>query len=326
MTGERGRALHSDDDPAVATRPLVPRVAPVLAVLLFAAAARAQAPSESAAVARELFDQGRTLLAEKDYARACPKFEESYRIDPGGGTVLNLALCNELRGKVATAWAQYDEALRWARRDGRADRERFALEHRAALERRLGKLVVVLERGARIPGLSVRRDGVPLGEGSLGEALPVDAGEHVVEATAPHRKPLRMAVRARDGVVTTLTIPVLADDGTLKRPHAAAARSDGEASRTWGTVLVGTGAAAVFAAGALFVQALDRRAEAEARCPERACTDRLAVELNDGAQQRARVSMVLAASGLGVAGLGGYLYLAAGSDAPRTGMVFSGRF
>src|SRR5262245_63276914 len=102
-------------------------------ILLFAPPIRAEAPSDQGALARELFDQGRALLETKDYERACEKFAESQRLDPGGGTLLNLALCHELSGKTASAWTEFDQALRMARADGRSDREEFARTHIDAL-------------------------------------------------------------------------------------------------------------------------------------------------------------------------------------------------
>lgn len=301
--------------------------ATVLAIVLCSARAAAQAPAESAAVARELFDQARALLAEKDFAHACPKFEEAMRLDPGGGTILNLALCNELRGKTETAWALYDEAGRWARRDGRADREQFALEHRAALERKLARLVVVLESGAKVPGLSVRRNGVPLGEASLGEALPVDAGEHTVEAHAPGKKPLRLTVRLRDGAVRTVSIPALADDGSTKKPPPRLVREQpADAQKTWGTVLIGAGAAATLAGLRFGWQAIEQRKDAEARCPNRECEHRDAVQLNDDARRNALASTLLVASGLGLAGAGTYVLLTAEPDSRAAGLALRGRF
>ena len=71
--------------------------------------ARAEARPSDSALAHDLFDQGRALMEQKDYSRACKKFEDSRRleVDGGGGTVLNLALCSEALGKTGTAWAEF---------------------------------------------------------------------------------------------------------------------------------------------------------------------------------------------------------------------------
>ena len=67
------------------------------------------------------------------YAEACAKFTKSQQLDPSAGTFINLALCHESEGKVATAWAEFNEALSQAVKDGRADREQAARDHIGAL-------------------------------------------------------------------------------------------------------------------------------------------------------------------------------------------------
>src|SRR4030095_12249844 len=126
----------------------------MLALVLSARVVRADEPADQGALARELFYQGRELLQAKDYERACAKFAESQRLDPGGGTLLNLALCHELTGKTASAWAEFDQALRMARADQRPDREEFAQTHMSALAPRLSRVRVVVAPKARLPGLT----------------------------------------------------------------------------------------------------------------------------------------------------------------------------
>ena len=73
------------------------------------------------AAAEALFNEGRKLAASGKYADACPKFEASQKLDPGLGTLLNLAECYEKIGKTASAWAEYREAIPLARASGSKD-------------------------------------------------------------------------------------------------------------------------------------------------------------------------------------------------------------
>ena len=91
-------------------------------------AAHADGPPSQAdrALARSLFDEARILMDAKRNAEACPKLAESDRLDPGGGTLLNLGVCHENEGKLARAWVELNEALSRAVRDGRKGREDLA--------------------------------------------------------------------------------------------------------------------------------------------------------------------------------------------------------
>src|SRR5262245_53666848 len=94
-------------------------------------------------------------------AEACPKLEESQRLDPAGGTLLHLAICLEESGKTATAWSLFNSALSAAVRDRRIDRQKVAQEHLALLEPRLSKLVLEVDPAARdLAELRVTRDGI----------------------------------------------------------------------------------------------------------------------------------------------------------------------
>jgi hypothetical protein len=182
-------------------------------VLVMLAAGRAGATDATNAdrvLALELFKEGRALLAEKHYPEACRKLEESERLDAGGGTLLNLALCHELEGRTATAWSEFHEALAIARRDGRADREEQAQRHIEALEPRLARLVIAVPPEARLPELVVRRDGNTIGAAAWGAAVPVDPGPHLVNAEAVGRVGWQTSIEASgEGTQKTVYIPAL---------------------------------------------------------------------------------------------------------------------
>jgi hypothetical protein len=134
-------------------------------------------------LAQDLFDQARTLLAQGDVSRACKLFAESQRLDPGGGTYLNLALCHQKEGKLGTAQFELSEALSMARRDKRSDREEIATAHLAEIAPRVPRLIVT-PPAAGISGLVVELDDVLLAPAALLIPLPVDPGSHTLRASA----------------------------------------------------------------------------------------------------------------------------------------------
>ena len=95
-------------------------LAPLLALHLLSTEARAQT---NAALAETLFQEGKKQMAAKNYAEACPKFQESQRLDPGTGTLLNWGLCLKESGKPAGAWVVFNQAVAAARGEPRRSRD-----------------------------------------------------------------------------------------------------------------------------------------------------------------------------------------------------------
>jgi hypothetical protein len=140
--------------------------------------------------AEALFAEGHKLMEERDYARACRKLEESYRLDPVTGAQFALALCHEKEGRLASAWVEFMEVASRANAEGYTEREKAAREHAEALRGKLSYLrLEVAPETASLPNLVVTRDGVALGTAAWGTSIPIDAGEHVVMATAPGYEP-----------------------------------------------------------------------------------------------------------------------------------------
>jgi len=195
------------------------------AVLILALARQQAAWSQSAnareAEAEALFREGKRLLEARDYAQACPKLAESYRLDPATGALLALAICREGAGNLASAWSAYAEVAERSKAEGRADREKAAREKAAALEAKLSMLTIVVARAADVVGLRVQRDGEETARAAWGVAVPVDAGAHTIVATAPGRSPWR----------ATITIGVKAERRRIEVPVLVTAASEVSGAR-----------------------------------------------------------------------------------------------
>jgi tetratricopeptide (TPR) repeat protein len=121
------------------------------AVVLVTAAVMCQARPAIADDARErakaLFQEGRAALAEGDLDRACRNLAESLDLDERVGTAASLADCQERRGHLPAALELWRRSAALAA-EMRDDREAVAQERAAALEGRVPRLAVRLERGA----------------------------------------------------------------------------------------------------------------------------------------------------------------------------------
>ncbi|HEY3821638.1 MAG TPA: hypothetical protein VGL81_30940 [Polyangiaceae bacterium] len=160
-------------------------LAALLASALLATASTAAADPSPAdrTLAQSLFEEGRKLMDAGRYEQACPRFADSQHLDPGGGTVLNLALCYEKLGALAMAYGTYNDALSFAIAEHRREREDFARQRIAALGPRVPRLTLHVAQA--LPGLVIQLDGNPLPASAWGIAAPVDPGRHTVDAQAP---------------------------------------------------------------------------------------------------------------------------------------------
>jgi hypothetical protein len=289
----------------------------------FTAAARAESPSSSRSIAQVLFDEGRELLAAGKYAEACRKFAESQRLDPGGGTVLNLALCHEKEGKIATAWADFREALGAARRDQRAEREKLAREHLDALEPRLPKLTLRVTPSTA--PVEVTLDGTAVNASAWNTPFPIDPGTHRIEATASGKKTwsTNASLRERESIV--VVVPRLENDvGSVAGASAPSpAPSNGESvtaegngRRTLGYVAGGVALVAA-GVGTYFGVAALREGEIADRqgCGRDSCPTQDAFDHNQSAISNAWISNASFGVGLVAAGFSVYWILSSKSAA-----------
>ncbi|MBL9026339.1 MAG: tetratricopeptide repeat protein [Myxococcales bacterium] len=145
--------------------------------------ARAQ-PSAQGSIAEALFDEGRALMEQQRYSEACERFEESQRLDPGGGTLLNLARCRRLEGRTATAFNLFSESLALARTQARTDRIEEAQRALTELEPLLSFAVITVSLEPRPLDVHVLLNGAELPPAAWGARVPVDPGRVVLETSA----------------------------------------------------------------------------------------------------------------------------------------------
>ena len=302
--------------------------------------AHAEAAAAQKAAAESLFDDALKAMKSGHFSEACPKLEESERIDPAIGTLLYLGECYEKTGRTASAWATFREAASAAQAQGETDRTRVAAARADRLQPSLSKLTLkVVPETAQIATLRVTRDGVPIAKTLFGVAIPVDPGKYHIVAVAdgyqsheadievsangdsksleipalvPAPKPLVAAGAAQAGAnaasnpqSTTPTPP----------PNPEPPPSSGNGLRTAAYV---TGALGVVSLGVgtyFGVKAISKNNDAKDVCPvANACHDPAGESLTKDAQSAATVSNVTIAVGAAFVVAGVVLYL---TSAPK---------
>ncbi|MEO6573904.1 MAG: hypothetical protein ABIP89_08695 [Polyangiaceae bacterium] len=286
------------------------------------------------AAAQGLFNDAKKLMAEERWADACPKLEESQRLDPGIGTLFNLANCHEHIGRSATAWAEFLEVAFAAKSKEQTAREKAARDRASALEPKLTRLTITVS--APTPDLTVTRDGESVGRAQWGVALPVDPGPHKLVATAPGKHRFEASVRiAPDAKYTVFTVPVLPDEMpqpppplvTVAPPPIAAPppatppHGAGRTQRLVGIAVAGAGVVAVAIGAGFGLSSKGKHDDAQSHCDASNHCDAAGLSLRDDAIQSGTISTV--AFGLGAAAIatGAVLFFIAPRESARSGQI-----
>lgn len=272
-------------------------------VALTATTVRAE-PSDPAA-AEALFQAGREAAEHRDYAAACARFEESYRLDPAPGTLLNIATCEEALKRLAHAWEHYRRLLNeLGPEDPRVEMVRQRL---AKLDQRVPRLTVSLGRGLPADA-EVRRDGLLVSEGGFGVPVPVEPGNHTIKVTAKGREPKNYSVTLAEGETRTLEVEAgiakpKASVGGRAEPDLRQSVAGANPWRTVGYASIAIGTASAVVTGIFAWRYFTARARLDEQCnAQLQCTDdglRAA-----GATEVLETASIVAAS-VTVAGLGG---------------------
>jgi tetratricopeptide (TPR) repeat protein len=278
-------------------------------VALSAGTARAQTPPPTAEHARAdaLFDEGRALMNKGDFTAACPKFEESQRLDPALGTLFNLGLCVEGQGKVASAIAIWRDAYRQAKAAGEAKRATTAAEHIAAIESRVPTLVLRVAQPT--PDLHVTVAGRAITD--LVAPVEVDPGDVEVIASAADHAPFTTTIAVHEKDRAVVEVPVLVEARALATPPAP---SPERPRRTLVLGLAGGGVVAVAVGAVLGVTARSKYQGAfdDGHCDRTtlACDD-AGQRTTEAARSRGTFATVIGALGLGAIAAAAIVYVTA---------------
>ena len=253
------------------------RRGPLALLLVVALEAPALADAPDAALAQSLFEQATELVRQGRYAEACPKLAESQRLDPAGGTLLNLGICYEKEERYTSAYLTYTELLGVSMRDGHKEREQIARERIAAVQPKQSKVVISVPPAiAKLEGLEVRFDGAVVRDVVWGTPTAIDMGEHAVVVSAPGRAEARTTVHVdAPGVSYEVKVP---EPTPLERPRPAPAPQPrvvvDVGRRAVGWSLVGLGVAALGAGFTAGVVAIDQHGQANSLCTPTGCDPR----------------------------------------------------
>jgi tetratricopeptide (TPR) repeat protein len=298
----------------------------VLPLLFAAASAQAQdAPREptppqaereddARAVAETLFFTARGLMEAGRIEKACNKFAESYRLDPAAGTLLNLAVCHEKQGRIASAWGEFRQAVAEARKANRPDREELARAEIDKIEPDLPFLTLSVPREMRVAGLKIERNGIPLNDAAWDTELPIDPGTNEIVASAPgyERERKTIAIEKRQHLTVALEPLIAARVEAPPPPYWTGQRRLGAVVTT-----VGVAGAAV---GAVFgVLALQKKSQSDAACPtwdgQLRCSTSGSNAMST-AQTDAWVADIGIGAGAAAIVLGGILFFTGGAATP----------
>ncbi|MEZ4400430.1 MAG: tetratricopeptide repeat protein [Kofleriaceae bacterium] len=274
-----------------------------------ATVARAE-PTEAERRADALFTEGRKLLDAGDAVAACPKFEESQRLDPGLGTLLNLADCYERTGRLASALTTFRAAEEQARALGEAKREAAAADRVRSLESRASRLLIRLTPGPRPSGFIIERDGVEVPAFDLGRPIAVDPGTITIRASAPGH--VRFETKVDVPTVRaekSIEVPLLAMSPGGDAPPPEVFADPGRGRRRIGLVTAAAGVAGLGAGIGLGLVARGRYRDAG--CDGGVCVEGADVDAANQARSLGNVGTVIGAVGVAALAAGAIVWVTA---------------
>ena len=255
----------------------------------------APAAAQDSAASEALFNKGVAAMKAGDFETACPALEESQRLDPHAGTLFALAECEAKWGKLASSVAHYSDYVGMVSNmsgQGRArhhTRVQVAKSQLEKLRGRVPQLSIVLSADAP-KNTIVKRDGVLLEGVSLGMALPVDPGEHVLVTQVPGGPKRTELVSIEEGQTKEVELQVELPAPKASKPalglsaSSSGATDTGSASnsRTWGYIAGGIGLAGVATGAVTGLMSMNKKQTVDENCEGSFCNQEGLSAADDG--------------------------------------------
>ena len=189
--------------------------------------------------ARELFQAGERDEDANRWADALEKFRRVAAVKLTAGVRYHIALCEEHLGQLVAALGEYTVAETQARAENAQDVLPLVGEKLKSLKTRVPRLTVV------VPGdtvdAEVRLDGDALVKELWGVPVPLDPGDHRLEAQAPGRAPMAVTITLEERQATLFEVKlakVTAPPAAVPSTESAPPKKDSDA----GAGAVGSGA------------------------------------------------------------------------------------
>ncbi|HET7506215.1 MAG TPA: hypothetical protein VFK02_34585 [Kofleriaceae bacterium] len=253
--------------------------------------------------ADRLFAEGRALL-ESNLNEACKKFKESLDENPAAiGTLLNVALCDERLGHLASALLRFTDARDRAKEQGLTEHVRAAEEHIQAISPSVPHLTIRLAE--QLPGTKVLIDDAVVAPDKLG-SIAVDPGERAIVVSAPDRLPYRTQVVLAPAERKDVVVPPLAASVTVRSSR----RLIGQIAAVVGGLAAGTGLGIGLYANHLYDQQFGHAHPGDGLCDAATGTcEPRGQARTQRAQTLGNVGTVVGLAGLAVASVGAYLWI-----------------
>jgi hypothetical protein len=157
--------------------------------------------------ARELFQAAEEDEDAKRWADALEKLRRVAAVKLTPGVRYHIALCEEALGQLVAALADYTVAENQARAENAPDVLKLVGEKLKSLRARVPRLTIVVP--ADIADAEVRLDGEPILKAMWGVQIPLDPGEHKIEAKAPGRVAMARTLKMdeRDTTLVEVKLP-----------------------------------------------------------------------------------------------------------------------